>query len=225
MANGKPKRASAEEIKAFWESAWYKDERAGSTTVPNIAFDLLRVDSQSVKEVLNVGCGALEHYNFDFNGLGRITGVDISPTALELAKDHHSWSIERFKLVEADALNLPFPDGMFDMVTAFELMHLMGQDWQRLLKELHRVSKDYVLFNAEHEAMALLCFEAPKYLIETCVLNEVEIGSELARLSFKETEMQVLTVNEFYNYGIPIYKWEDYTHGEDSSVIFVMARK
>lgn len=63
-----------------------------------------------------------------------VTGVDFSPEMLAIAR---AKGLER--IVLADALNLPFPDGSFDCVTvAFGLRNMA--DWGAALREMARVT-------------------------------------------------------------------------------------
>ena len=61
-------------------------------------------------EMLDLGCGGgwefLRHF-------GRVTGVDISPTALQVASRVYD------RIVGAYVWRLPFPDVCFDVVTSF----------------------------------------------------------------------------------------------------------
>lgn len=50
------------------------------------------------------------------------------------------------KFVHADILDLPFPDGSFDLVTSVRLISHVD-DWQRLLAELCRVTSKWVLID------------------------------------------------------------------------------
>lgn len=63
-----------------------------------------------------------------------VTGVDISPRAVELA----SRAAPRCKVLVADAARLPFPDGSFDRLVSHHLLEHL-QDAQKALKEWRRV--------------------------------------------------------------------------------------
>lgn len=69
----------------------------------------------------------------------QITGADFSHAMLELARKKSS-AQHRLAWIEADALQLPFPDGSFDLVTsAFGFRNLA--DYDAGLREIRRVLK------------------------------------------------------------------------------------
>jgi SAM-dependent methyltransferase len=71
------------------------------------------------RATLDLGCGE-GRLGRELVRLGhRVVGVDSSPRMVELASESH-------EAVVADAAALPFPDGSFDLVTAF--MSLMDMD-------------------------------------------------------------------------------------------------
>jgi demethylmenaquinone methyltransferase/2-methoxy-6-polyprenyl-1,4-benzoquinol methylase len=88
--------------------------------------------------VLDVACGTgdLSLALFDMTG-ARVVGTDFCRPMLELAA---SKTANRIPLIEGDALNLPFRDGSFEVVTiAFGLRNLASVEGG--LAELHRVLK------------------------------------------------------------------------------------
>jgi demethylmenaquinone methyltransferase/2-methoxy-6-polyprenyl-1,4-benzoquinol methylase len=88
--------------------------------------------------VLDVACGTgdLSLALFDITG-ARVVGTDFCRPMLELAA---SKTANRIPLIEGDALNLPFRDGSFEVVTiAFGLRNLASVEGG--LAELHRALK------------------------------------------------------------------------------------
>lgn len=91
-------------------------------------------------KILDMGCGdgfylyLLSKLNLKFE----LTGVDINERALESAKVHLKG--KRIRLIQADILNLPFPEASFDKIIASEVLEHVGDD-VLALKELHRVLK------------------------------------------------------------------------------------
>jgi len=72
----------------------------------------------------------------------KITGIDISTGMMEplMRKAAHEGVHDRIKLLVADALDMPFPDGTFHRVTcAFGVRNF--EDKSRGLEEFHRVLK------------------------------------------------------------------------------------
>ncbi|MFA4843810.1 MAG: class I SAM-dependent methyltransferase [Candidatus Margulisiibacteriota bacterium] len=83
--------------------------------------------------VLDVGCGAGRSF---YRQIGPVIGVDIAMSAL---KD----SRKIYPLVaQADVLNLPFQDNIFDFVVSTDMIgHIPAAEKDQLLKEMCRVLK------------------------------------------------------------------------------------
>jgi ubiquinone/menaquinone biosynthesis C-methylase UbiE len=73
---------------------------------------------------------------------GVIHGVDCAPASVAAARRTNRRFIEagRVRIEEASASDLPFPDGMFDIVTAVET-HFWWQDLNGGMREAYRVLK------------------------------------------------------------------------------------
>ena len=84
------------------------------------------------KQILDVGCGT----GFNLGWLqrwGEVTGVEPSPHALEECRRQGYHDV-----IQADALNLPFEDERFDLVTAFDIIEHISDD-AAALREMRRV--------------------------------------------------------------------------------------
>ena len=73
-----------------------------------------------------------------------VTGMDFSPAMLEIAearrKRNFKSQISNLKFLPGDALQIPFPDASFDIVTVgYGLRNLTS--WEKGLAEMHRVAK------------------------------------------------------------------------------------
>jgi ubiquinone/menaquinone biosynthesis C-methylase UbiE len=76
---------------------------------------------------------------------GEVTGVDQSPTMVEIARGR----IPHGAFVQGDALSLPFPDGSFDRVfTGHFYGHLDADERERFLAEARRVGPELVVVDA-----------------------------------------------------------------------------
>jgi ubiquinone/menaquinone biosynthesis C-methylase UbiE len=103
--------------------------------VPEVA----RFDSFRGKDVLEVGCGiATDGLEFARSG-ARYVGVDLTPQAIELAKERFSLfgTPGRFEVANAEEA-LPFPDCSFDHVYSFGVIHHSPAP-EKIVQQIHRV--------------------------------------------------------------------------------------
>ncbi len=90
------------------------------------------------KRVLEVGCGAATDLARFARGGAIVTGVDLSRSAIELARTNLEQQGLQADLREADGERLPFPDDAFDLVYAHGVVQYT-LDGQRLVDECRRV--------------------------------------------------------------------------------------
>jgi ubiquinone/menaquinone biosynthesis C-methylase UbiE len=101
---------------------------------------LIPFDGYRGQRVLEVGCGAATDLVRFARGGARVTGVDLSSSAIALARQnfaHHGLDAD---LREADGEQLPFGDNTFDLVYAHGVVQYTAHD-QRLVDECRRVLK------------------------------------------------------------------------------------
>ena len=93
--------------------------------------------------ILDVGCGAGFLTN-EFAGKGfQVTGVDTSSDSLRVARAYDLTGTVDY--IEADALELPFPDKSLDVVTCMDFLeHVVGP--RRYIEEIGRVLRPGGIF-------------------------------------------------------------------------------
>src|SRR5579864_1717293 len=79
---------------------------------------LVDFEGYSGRRVLEVGCGAGVDLARFAKGGAAVTGVDIAPSAIALARANFEQQGLRGRFEVADGERLPFPDDMFDLVYA-----------------------------------------------------------------------------------------------------------
>jgi SAM-dependent methyltransferase len=90
------------------------------------------------RDVLEMGCGAgLDLVRFARAG-ARVTGVDVAPRALDLARDYCRIAGVTATLLEADAARLPMADDCFDLVYCHGVLPFAANP-AGLITEAHRV--------------------------------------------------------------------------------------
>jgi pseudaminic acid biosynthesis-associated methylase len=92
--------------------------------------------------ILEVGCNAGNQLLALWGaGFSNLTGLEIQPYAAELARAR----VPGAEIVVGSALELPFPDGAFDLVvTNGVLIHIAPSDLPRVLSEIVRCSRALV---------------------------------------------------------------------------------
>jgi SAM-dependent methyltransferase len=107
------------------------------------------VRTTGARHVLDAGCGE----GFTMRELreggvqSAMVGVDFSLTALAW---NQAYQVAMSPLNAADVHHLPFPDSSFDLVLCLEVLEHLP-DSALGLRELLRVSRDYVLVSVPHE--------------------------------------------------------------------------
>jgi demethylmenaquinone methyltransferase/2-methoxy-6-polyprenyl-1,4-benzoquinol methylase len=94
----------------------------------------------SGEKALDVCCGTGD-IAFSLERAGaKVNGLDFSPEMLAVAKKRSQNVGSSVDFQTGDAMNLPFPNAMFDIVTVgYGLRNLAS--WERGLEEMHRVAK------------------------------------------------------------------------------------
>jgi SAM-dependent methyltransferase len=113
---------------------WYVGMRRISTALLERYPPLVDGQDRRPLEILDAGCGSGGTTSY-LSRFGRVTGVDLAPEALVLARKR---CLDR--LARSSVGALPFRDGSFDVVTSFDVLyHLNVDDDVAALSELRRV--------------------------------------------------------------------------------------
>lgn len=105
------------------------------------------------KSILDAGCGegfTMERLNK--NGIGnKIEGVEYSKDAILLGKN----LFPNLTFKEGSVYDLPYRDNSFDLVICTEVLEHLSEP-SKVLKEVLRVSKEYVLVSVPNEPFFML---------------------------------------------------------------------
>jgi len=88
------------------------------------------------KRVLDAACGTGYGTILLAQVADRVTGIDISPTAINHARKWYP--VIALDFIEGDVLSLPFPDSSFDVVVSFETVEHI-KEYKKFIKECRRV--------------------------------------------------------------------------------------
>ena len=115
----------------FWErnfkekQAMWGFEPANST---KLALELFK--NNDLKNILIPGFGygrnAKIFYDYGFD----ITGIEISQTAIEIAKTHYG---NTMKIYHGNVTNMPFDNRLYDGIFCYALIHLLDEDERKKL--------------------------------------------------------------------------------------------
>jgi len=117
------------------------DYRAVAEKVTSIAEVLIpRANIEPGMDVLDVACGT-GNASIPAARLGaRVTGLDLSPGLVAIARERGAEAGVQVDWLEGDAQSLPFDDDSFDRVIS-AIGHMFAPDHQRTADELRRVCR------------------------------------------------------------------------------------
>ncbi|TNF30755.1 MAG: class I SAM-dependent methyltransferase [Deltaproteobacteria bacterium] len=117
-----------------------------------------------------------------------VTGVDLSPRMIARARAHHARRfvhLDRVRFLEADAAQLPFDDGAFDLVTGHSFLYLLP-DPVAVLREVRRVLRPggFAVFMEPYAGGSLLealrSAPAPRDVLRADPLGVARFGTSMA---------------------------------------------
>jgi ubiquinone/menaquinone biosynthesis C-methylase UbiE len=172
--------ASYDKQMRFFDRMLFKDSRAW-------------VCSKASGETLEVGVGTglnLPFYSEDV----RLTGIDVSPAMLAIARRRASDLNQTAGFREADANALPFPDAMFDtVVCTFSLCAI--PDERRAVAEMKRVLRPGGrLLLADHVAGSPWLVRATQRLLE--VVTVPQGGEHFLRRPYEQVRAEGFEIEQ-----------------------------
>ncbi|MEM4713717.1 MAG: methyltransferase domain-containing protein [Candidatus Bathyarchaeia archaeon] len=170
LTNGKTdrKKLTDEELKIakanlrawnYWGKTWQEEKgpiashnleliKSREITYLKAYFELSTVlGGLENKNVLDVGCGTSEYHKWSVISGAQVVGVDISIEMIKLGRGR----AKGINHVVADALNLPFKDGAFDVSMTFQALHHFP-DWKQALAEMLRTSRAIVVYEPNRDS-------------------------------------------------------------------------
>jgi SAM-dependent methyltransferase len=147
--------ATTEQVRAYWDHHIHDLEITRHPVGSRGFFDdldqyhfeklhhlprLVAFDGYRGRSVLEVGCGAAVDLARFARGGAEATGVDLSASAIGLARANFSQQGLSGRFEVADGEHLPFPDNGFDLVYAHGVVQYTANP-QRLVDECRRVLK------------------------------------------------------------------------------------
>jgi 2-polyprenyl-6-hydroxyphenyl methylase/3-demethylubiquinone-9 3-methyltransferase len=112
---------------AAWRNPW----------IANRIHEFYSYRSKDIR-ILDVGCGAGFLSNLLASEGFQVTAIDISKSSLEVAQSRDL--TQAVSYLQADAYELPFEDGTFDVVTSTDFLEHVSEP-QRVIAEISRVIK------------------------------------------------------------------------------------
>jgi SAM-dependent methyltransferase len=100
--------------------------------------ELARFGDWRDRDVLEAGCGGGTDAMQFVRAGARYTGIDFSPTALELAERRAALEGANARFVEGSVADLPFADASFDLVYSNGVIHHLPET-ATAIREFHRV--------------------------------------------------------------------------------------
>ena len=113
------------------------------------AWGFSHISPRKTDDVLDIGCGGGANLAVFLEKCsnGTVTGIDYSPVSVEMSKklNRHAVSSGKCMILEGDVSALPFHEGMFDIVTAFETIYFWP-DIENAFRQVLRVLKEGGIF-------------------------------------------------------------------------------
>lgn len=125
-----------------WERNWTSPEQRARWLTPDPAVEALvpLLQERRFERVLDVGCGLGRHANYLATRGSTCFGIDASEAGLEYARTQAKAASLRVEYRAAPFYELPFGDGTFDAIVAWNVIYHGDRDLaQRAIDEFRRV--------------------------------------------------------------------------------------
>jgi len=149
-----PPNDEKERVRRFWDAASCGEEAYALGDSPRARYEaharsryslepfirsFARFDEGRERDVLEIGVGmGADHLEWAKSGPHSLTGIDLTPRAIEHARARfHIYGLHS-DLRVADAEQLPFADESFDLVYSYGVLHV-SPDTPRAVQEVRRV--------------------------------------------------------------------------------------
>lgn len=177
-------------------------------------------------KILELGCGSGANLWMMAKEGFEVSGIDISPEGIEIAKNHlyGKWGVHAKELKVGSFTNIPFEDGLFDyVVDIVSMQHIDLNDSRIALKEVNRVLKKKGKFFSyrlsDHSAMYL---SGGGQRIDAVTLDNISDDSmplnNNKTISFWSPER---VVEEYTNADFSVEEIERYTRTYNNGLISV----
>lgn len=116
------------------------------------AIELASALDGPIKTALDIPCGTGRIFPVLFSKDIHVTGADLSLEMMQVAKSKFREVKLKDGFIRCDAVSLPFTDGRFDAVFSIRfLFHLPVDIRRRALKEIARISRQWVIVDYRHK--------------------------------------------------------------------------
>lgn len=126
-------------ISGVWGSdLYYQMAKEGSFDLNHPGLIILKELSQSCERILDLGCGEGSRLNILVKGRKKGTGVDISKTAINMAKKAYP----KLNFIKSDLEKIPLSDEKFDLIYSAYVLEHLSSPIKVLSEAIRLLSKD-----------------------------------------------------------------------------------
>ncbi len=181
---------------------------------------------KSPSKILDVACGGGVRY---LAQKGEVTGIDLSLNSLKKTTEFYKLS------VQANVLNMPFPDTTYDLVTScYAIEHFRHEEKQRLLNRFYRVLKPggklILLFDCDNDNPLFRWVKRyPELYRKGFVENDHHYGLQMPSDNLKLIEnsgfkiLDYHAANKTHIQHLPVFGWIE-SYGEKSKLAAIASK-